>query len=417
MNISVGKFIGCVMMVMGSAIGAGILLLPLDAAGPGFIFSTATILLSWVLLTMTGLFLVEMSLALPENACTFSSMAEKTLGVFGRVITWFTFLFFLYTVLWAYMAEESTLVAGLFANIFAVKLSGWMAVGLFTAIFGTAVFWSTQMVDDLNRGLFSIKGFLLVAFIGLMLPKVEMSKLISAHSMNLEHSKYLLAALPVMICIFAYHFVIPSLRSYVGDQPKALKWIVISGTSASLVIYLLWVAATLGAVPLFGENSFVSLTRLDHAAGGSDFAKILIAITNSKIISWCVDGFFNVAMTTSFLGVALGLFDFLADGFKRPNTRFGRLQTALLTFIPPFILALIWPHGFHMAIRWSACFVAILCIILPVLMVYHLRQHKELKSSYRAFGGNGLFVMLIIVGVILFVLPILTNMDLLPMLK
>lgn len=417
MNISVGKFIGCVMIVVGSAIGAGIILLPAEVAGPGFVFSTITMITSWALLTVTGLLLLEMSLALPADACSFSSMAEKTLGIFGRVITWFTFLLFLYTVLWAYMAEEATLVAGLFESIFAIKISNWAAAGLFTSVFGAAVFWSTKAVDDLNRGLFSAKGFLLAALIGLMLPKVEISKLISDHSLNIVHSKYLLAALPVIICIFTYHFVIPSLRSYVGDRPKELKWIIISGTTACLIIYLLWIVATLGTVPLFGDNSFVSLKQLDHAAGGSDFAKIIIAIANSKLISWCVSGFFNVAMTTSFLGVALGLFDFLADGFKRSNTRFGRFQTALLTFIPPFIMSLIWPHGFLMAIRWSACFVAVLCLILPAIMVYQLRKHKELKSSYRAFGGNFLFVIIAIVGVILFVLPILTNMNLLPMLK
>lgn len=417
MNISVGKFIGCVMIVVGSAIGAGILLLPLDAAGPGFVFSTIAMVVSWALLTITGLLLLEISLALPADACSFSSMAEKTLGVFGRVITWFAFLFFLYTVLWAYMAGEAILVAELFDSLFAIKMSNWAAAGLFTFVFGAAVFWSTKAVDDLNRGLFSVKGFLLAALIGLMLPKVEIGKLISDHSLNIAHSKYLLAALPVILCIFTYHFVIPSLRSYVGNRPKELKWIIISGTTVSLLIYFLWVVATLGTVPLFGDNSFVSLTQLGHSAGNSDFAKIIIAITNSKLISWCVNGFFNVAMTTSFLGVALGLFDFLADGCKRPNTRFGRFQTSLLTFIPPFVLALIWPHGFHMAVRWAACFTAILCLILPAVMVYYLRKHKELKSSYRAFGGNFLFVVIIAAGAMLFVLPILTNLDLLPMLK
>lgn len=417
MNISVGKFIGCTMMVVGSAIGAAILLLPSEVAGPGFIFSTITIVTFWALMTITGLLLVEMSLALPANACSFNSMAEKTLGVFGRIVTWFTFLFFLYTILWAYMAGESILVAELFETLFAIKISNGIAGGLFTLIFGAAVFWSTKAVDDLNRGLFSAKGFLLAALIGLILPKVEIGKLISDHNLNIANSKYLLAALPVILCIFTYHFVIPSLRSYVGDKPKELKWIVITGTTVSLIIYLLWVIATLGTVPLFGTNSFVSLMQLGHTAGNSDFAKIIIAITNSKLVALCVNGFFNVAMTTSFLGVALGLFDFLADGFKRPNSRFGRFQTALLTFIPPFILALVWPHSFLMAVRWSACFTAILCLILPAIMVYHLRKHKELKSSYRALGGNILFVIIAIIGVILFVLPILTNLGLLPMLK
>jgi len=414
MNISIGKFIGCTMMVIGSAIGAGILFLPLDVAGPGFILSTAAILTAWTLLTVSGLLVAEMSLALPYYNCSFSSMADKTFGVFGKTITWLTTLFLLYTTLWAYMAGESTLIAGLAESLFAIRIPGFVASGLFTIVLGATVFWSTQAVDDLNRALFSFKGFLLFAVIALMLPKIDLNLLISEHSLNMGHSKYLWAAAPILLCIFNYHFIIPSLRMYIGDKPKELKWIIIAGTTISLAIYLLWVVVTLGVIPIAGENSFLALTRLGHAPDGSDLARTIIAVAQNKWVAIGINCFFNIAMTTSFLGVALGLFDFLADGFKRPDTRFGRLQTSILTFIPPFILALLWPHGSHMAMIWSACPVAILCLILPAVMVYKLRKNSELNSSYRAFGGNFLFIVLITVGLILFVLPILTNLSLLP---
>lgn len=417
MNISIGKFIGCTMMVIGSAIGAGILFLPLDAAGPGFILSAVAILSAWALLTISGLLVAEMSLALPHDNCSFSSMAEKTLGVFGKTITWLATLFLLYATLWAYMAGESTLIAGLSESLFDIRISKWLASGLFTLVLGAAVFWSTQAVDDLNRGLFSFKGLLLVSIIALMLPKINLSMLISEHSLNMGNSKYLWAAAPILLCIFNYHFIIPSLRMYIGDKPKELKWIIIAGTTISLIIYLLWATVALGIIPLDGENSFLALTRLGYAPGGSDLAKTIIAVVQNKWVAICVNSFFNIAMTTSFLGVALGLFDFLADGFKLPNTRFGRLQTSILTFVPPFILAMIWPHGSHMAMRWTACPIAILCLILPAVMVYNLRKHKELNSPYRVFGGNFLFTVLIVLGLILFVLPILTNLDLLPVIK
>ncbi|NYY76982.1 hypothetical protein DMI62_19975 [Escherichia coli] len=43
----------------------------------------------------------------------------------------------------------------------------------------------------------------------------------------------------------------------------------------------------------------------------------------------------DLALATSFLGVALGLFDYLADLFQRSNTVGGRLQTGAITFLPP----------------------------------------------------------------------------------
>lgn len=62
----------------------------------------------------------------------------------------------------------------------------------------------------------------------------------------------------------------------------------------------------------------------------------------------------------NFLGVSLGLFDFLADGFKQSNTHGGRFRTALLTFVPPFMFAILYPQRFILALGYAAIFVAIL---------------------------------------------------------
>jgi tyrosine-specific transport protein len=410
MNIS--KFIGCTMMVTGTAIGAGILALPMAAAGPGFILSAITIFIFWALLTITGLLVIETNLAFPKTACSFNSMAKNTLGSFGKTVTWIAYLLLLYSTIASYMAGESLLISASFKQMLNIRISGWLASMLFTLALGTAVFWSTRTVDHVNRSLISVKGFLLIVTLSLVLPQVDVSQIISGQ--NIGQAKYLLASSPIFLCIFNFHFVIPSLRMYVGDKPKELKWIIILGTTASLIIYLLWITATSGTVPLTGDNSFTTLSQLDYSAGPSDFIKVITTLLHNKWVTASINGFFNVSMTTSFLGVSLGLFDFLADGFKRPNTRFGRLQTAGLTFVPPFLFALFYPHGFIMALNYSACFIAILCLILPATMVYRLRKNKELKSPYRAIGSNTLFAIIIIIGAVLFVLPILTNLHLLP---
>lgn len=410
--MSIGKFIGCTMIVVGSAIGAGILLLPLQACGAGFGLSAIVILIAWGLLTLTGLLILETNLALPDHACSFSSMAEKTLGTPGKMITWISYLLLLYSTVTGYMAGESSMIPNLLEPILHFSLAPWLSTILFTFSLGIAVFWSTKAVDHLNRGLFSIKGLGLIAVLVLVLPHVDIIQLIA--NQKIEQAKYLFAATPALLVIFNYHFVIPSLRMYIGNKPRELKWIIVSGTTISLILYLLWIAAILGTIPLTGKHSFTSLSQLGHSAGPSDTIKIMIFIMQNKWITFSLNLFFNVAMTTSFLGVSLGLFDFLADGFKRPNTRFGRFQTSCLTFIPPLFIALFYPHGFSMAMTYSASFVAILCLIFPALMVYRLRKNPELPSTYHAPGGNMVFATITFIGTILFILPILTNLHLLP---
>ena len=341
-------------------------------------------------------------------------MAAKTLGVPGRIVTWSAYLLLLYALLCAYVAGEASLIAHVFESIFHVEVPHIVGAIIFVSVFGGVVFWSTRAVDFFNRGLFSIKGFLLIATLVLAMPYVNIENLVQ--NQEIVRTKYLFVASPVFLHIFNFHFVLPSIRMYIGDRPIALKWIVIVSTTIALVIYLLWAAASLGVVSLDGVNSFTSLSfvQLGHQADGPDFIRVMTTIVNNRWVTIAINGFFNVSMTTSFLGVSLGLFDFLADGFKRPNTHFGRLQTACLTFIPPIIFAIYYPNGFIIALNYAASFIALLCIILPPLMAYRLRKSTELKSPYRSIGNNALFFVLIFVGVIMFFLPILTNLHLFP---
>ena len=154
-----------------------------------------------------------------------------------------------------------------------------------------------------------------------------------------------------------------------------MQKVILYGTIIPLVIYLIWLACSLGIIPLSGQTSFSSIATQNASVGG--FIAAIDHLIHSHWVTASVDTFADVAMTTSFLGVTLGLFDFLADAFKRQNHRIGRLQTALLTYLPPFIFAVFYPQGFILALGYAAIFVAILEIILPSLMVHKLRNPRN----------------------------------------
>ena len=66
---------------------------------------------------------------------------------------------------------------------------------------------------------------------------------------------------------------------------------------------------------------------------------------------------------------------------KRKNTRFGRLQTATITFIPPLICAIFFAQGFILALAYAAIFIAILEVIMPAAMVFSLRRSKKVRFT------------------------------------
>lgn len=406
--MNLGKFIGSMLILIGTAIGAGMLALPLISANAGFTLATLLMLFVWALMTITGLLVLEVNLALDASACSFSSMAGKTIGTWGKIIAWLACLLLLYSLTSAYMAGAASLLSNLCNTYTNFKIPNFVNALLFTLVFGGAVYWSTKVTDYTNRFLISTKGLLLFITLALLLPHLNTPNLIQLPTAT--SWKFLSTTAPIFLCAFGYHTVIPSLRIYIGDKPKELRLIIIGGTLVALIIYLFWLAATLGVVPLVGENSFATLTKNNGSVG--DMVKIITLIVNNKWIAIGVNGFSNIAMTTSFLGVTLGLFDFLADGCKRPDTRFGRTQTALLTFIPPLIFAFFFPKGFVLALGYAAIFVTILEIILPALMAWKLRKNNQLHSSYRVFGGKPLLYLVIIVGALLIILQLATSLHL-----
>jgi len=328
-------------------------------------------------------------LALPLYRNSFSSMAKATLGTRGQIIAWLCTLLLLYSLTAAYISGSSALISDLFRYLFNIHLPAIISGLCFTVFFALFVTIHTRAVDILNRGLISVKGFFLILTLSLLLPSIHLNLLYS----SFKNVHYLAGGSIIFLSAFGFHTVIPSMVNYQGIKPKLLRGAILTATSLILIIYLFWLSCALGIIPLTGTHGYTKI--LAHPGNVSGLIDALNALTHSKWVHVGINIFANIAMTTSFLGVTLGLFDFLADGFKRQNTVLGRIQTSLITFIPPFIVGILYPSGFVIALEYAGIFVGILLVIYPAAMVYKLRHSKTLTSPYRLMGGTPL---LFIVG-------------------
>ena len=397
--------IGCTLLLIGTAIGAGMLALPLISAPAGLISASLLLISIWALMTYTALLVLEVNLALPAYANHFSSMAYETLGRPGQLIGWLSCLLLLYALSAAYIAGNASLLGTASHLLLHHMLPGWVNAVLFAGVFGSVVFWSTRATDLLNRGLMSVKGLAVLIMLILLMPHINFTQLAHQH----YHHHALILAAPVFLTAFGFHTVIPSLTNYLGPRVGTLKRIILYGTIIPLIIYLIWLGCALGVIPLMGTHSFHAIQTSHSSVGG--FVATMGIIVHSHWVTTMVNIFANVAMTTSFLGVTLGLFDFLADACKRQNHRIGRLQTALLTYIPPVIFAIFYPNGFIFALGYAAIFVAVLEVILPVLMVRKLRHSHKLNSPYRVRDSATVHYLILLCGVLLIAAQIYTQVS------
>lgn len=397
------KIIGSIFLLMGTLIGGGILAIPLVSSGASFFTVALLLTLMWLLMLVTGFLFLEVNLAFPFSNANFSSMAYHTLGSTGKTITAISYLILLYSLVGAYVSAGGSLLSELLKLIH-LHLPVLLCCFIFVIILGTVVFHGIKAVDYLNRFFFSFKGIFLVLVIALAIPKINFSNLfLSTHS-----SKYLWAAAPIYLSAFGYHILIPVLSKYLNYDKKNIRLVLFLGSFFTWFLYLLWLAVTMGIIPL---DNFFQLGKQNGSVG--EFIFIFSRFLKSKLIESAIQGFANITVITCFLGVSLGLFDFLADFLKKEKDLVGKLQITLFTFIPPMIFVIFYPKGFILALGNAAICIAFSHVMLPAWMVFQLRK-KEIKTSYKVKGGNFLLGSMFVIGFFLIILQLLVDFGALP---
>nr|WP_250150877.1 tyrosine transporter TyrP [Photorhabdus akhurstii] len=363
------------------------LAMPLATAGVGFGVSLIMLVGLWVLMSYTALLLVEAyQYESPDTGL--GTLAQRYLGSGGKILTGFSMMFLMYALTSAYISGAGELLTVSLNKWLNLSLPASVGVILFTVIAGGIVCIGTSSVDMVNRVIFSAKIIFLVLMLGLMMPHVQHVNLLT---LPLEQG-LILSSIPVIFTSFGFHGSVPSIVKYMNGDVRRLRWVFIIGSAIPLITYIFWQLATLGSI---NSNTFVDI--LAENAGLNGLLHSIREVVASPKTELAVQMFANLALATSFLGVALGLFDFLGDLFKRKDNVTGRMQTGLLTFVPPLIFALFYPKGFVMALGYAAVALSILALLLPSLLAYKSRQQNE--RQYRVPGGKPVLLLVFACGV------------------
>jgi tyrosine-specific transport protein len=105
------------------------------------------------------------------------------------------------------------------------------------------------------------------------------------------------------------------------------------------------------------------------------------------------NAFVIFAISSSLIGVSVSLFDFVKDWLNQYH--YSQLFVALIAFLPPVLLVLLYPDLFIMALRPAGILVAVLLMILPVLSCMGLRvKRKTGVYRMRYFKVLAVFVLL-----------------------
>ena len=406
------SLLGGAMIIAGTAIGAGMLANPTSTAGIWFVGSIIILFYTWFCMTTSGLMLLEANLHYPTGA-SFDTIVTDLLGKRWNILNGLSVAFVLYILTYAYITSGGSITENAINSLQGeIQISRSTGSLLFCLVLGLFVWLSTKAVDRISTIL--IGGMVIAFFLSTtgLLSSVNINTLLDNQNENTPaHLPYLLTALPVCLVSFGFHGNVPSLVKYYNREGRRVMQSIFIGTLLALFIYILWQMAVQGNLP---RDKFAPVI-----AKGGDVAALLEALSAYipvKYIGIALNFFAYMAIASSFLGVTLGLFDYIADLLKQPDTPWGRAKTALLTFLPPLLLSLQFPYGFVIAIGYAGLAATLWAAIVPALLVQASRK-KFPESSYKVYGGKGMVYFIIFFGLINIIAQIGIQMGIIPTFK
>ncbi|WP_158383136.1 aromatic amino acid transport family protein [Candidatus Protochlamydia sp. R18] len=101
------------------------------------------------------------------------------------------------------------------------------------------------------------------------------------------------------------------------------------------------------------------------------------------------------ALATSFLGIALALFDFLSDGFGISKKGKGKIYLTMLIALPILFFAIYFQRAFITALELSGGIGdTIISGLIPAIMIWKGRAKFSKQGDYKVIGGNVLLVLI-----------------------
>lgn len=400
------SILGGAMIIGGTIVGAGMFSLPVVMSGLWFYGSVAVLLFAWFCTLHSGLMILEANLNYREGA-SFSTITRDLLGRHWSRINGLSIVFVLYILTYAYISASGSVIHHT-AQSLGLEMSSRVGGLFFTLVVGFIVWLSTTAVSRMTTLVFVAKILAFFLTFGGLVGHVQSTTLLNLNAGDNHYWPYLLVTLPFCLTSFGFHGNVPSLMKHYGKDPQRIRACLVSGTLIALGLYLVWMLCSMGNIP---RDAFKDIAQ----RGGNIDVLIgaLGAHLNSANIDLLLTFFSNFAVACSFLGVTLGLFDYLADVLGFDDSPIGRLQTAAVTFLPPMLCGFLWPEGFIHAIGFAGLAATLWAVITPALLARASRKRFG-SPHYRVWGGTPMITLVLFFGVICAVSHLLYVFDCLP---
>lgn len=418
------KVLGSMMMVAGTTIGAGMLVMPINSAEVGFLATVIELIIFFALMILPALVVVESSQFAPRGS-TVSGIMRLEFGNIGFLLANILFYVFVYSLVCAYISGLSSI----FAELLEVpeKYHNWFIVATVIPL-GLIVIFTSAFADLVNRIFFYLMCVAFLVLVGFSIPNLRADYLASAP----VSQQAIMRSIPITFLAFGFHIIIPALSDYLDRNSRDLKIAIIGGLAIPLVVFIIWIAM------IHGQASQEQLIQYTRDGGSVNIANLIAQgdTTHIKTLNRAITVFSISALLTSFIGVSLALITTLKETFAkklpkkssyvtshleersenniyeetdRIETYLNRPLLFLVAFAVPTLVVIFTPAAFIFFLSLAAVIFTIQNLVMPTVALIKMRiKHKELyeqnPTAYRLCLNN------IALGILALVLLVLCFM-------
>lgn len=389
------------LLFSGTAIGAGMLALPIASGASGFV-AAMTYMLFWCLYSTATMFLILECIGYQKSDKDngFLSMSYNLSGPVVRFSVIIFYMLLLYAVTSAYVIGGGQLFFNVLNNL-GIKSSLFLSSIFFSGFFAIVSMQRIAIASRINQFLMYVLIISFVAMLINLVVNINFSSLTAVHDLDL-----LLPATSIIVLSFTCHNLLPSILEYLDGDFEDTRKSIFLGMCMPLAIYILWNAVVIGSLPIDGDNSILYI-QTHHAKHGGELSMLAQALGKSGKAIF-LDKLFMIfglcAIVTSYVGVMISLRDFLIQGVNLASYKYKNVIATFLVYLPSLIFALFFPYGFIMVLTYAGLIITYLFGIIPVLWVLSARKRFIKPSRYPSNIPNFVVVTIgllsVFVGVI-----------------
>lgn len=370
------KQLSAIFLLAGTAIGSGMLSLPIVLAPYGLVFS-CVIMCFFVWLTyFTSIIRTDLNINSDSNF-SLRDVGKYFSGKIASKIGSISLKLLSYSLMSAYLYGASSLLK----TFFNCDLS---FITLIFSILIILMLTSSMNIINFNRKLFV---FLLITFLVVIIKlfqKLDFANIEISNSSFCSNSNLLV--FPIVFTSFGFQGSLHSLTKFVNNDRTLIKRACLYGSFIPAIVYISWVICVVFVIFNNDIEFFKKMQKSNVEL--SELILCLINISNCtyiKTISWIIS---ILALFTSIIGVSVAIFDEWRTVMDRKlKLKFSKIISAMITIIPAMLVAILIPNAFVKVLNVSGMILSIIAIFLPNFLYLKMAKRKNVKISKLRWSG------------------------------